>query len=135
VSEERVLVVVTEDVDSDVLREELSSTVAEDAEVRVVASPSLSFTEWLTNDEDEARAEAANLAEAGAEAAESDEAEAEVGDPDPVQAIEDALHSFDADEILLVRSPKNADDLEPALEHLGLPVRSVWLGEPRRTQG
>jgi nucleotide-binding universal stress UspA family protein len=96
VSPKRVLVVATAPVD----RSELGEHVPADAEVRVVAPASdVSPLQWLASDEDEARAEAAEVAE---ETGAAVGGEAEVGDPDPVQAIEDALREFPADEVVVV---------------------------------
>lgn len=128
----RILVVTTAPVEGDALRERLREHAGgEDAELRVVATASdLSPLDWLATDEDEARREAAERA-AGVEAAVTPEAgavEAEVGDADPVQAIEDALRTFPADELLLVtRREEDAGWLEEgaaadALARFSLPV-------------
>jgi hypothetical protein len=102
----RILVVTTAPVEGDALRERVREHAAgEEAELRVVATASdLSPLDWLATDEDQARGEAAERA-AGvgkAVAPEAEAVEAEVGDSDPVQAIEDALRTFPADELLLV---------------------------------
>jgi hypothetical protein len=128
----RILVVTTAPVEGDALRARVREHAAgEEAEVRVVATASdLSPLDWLATDEDEARGEAAERA-AGAQEAVAPEAEAvesEVGDADPVQAIEDALRTFPADELVLVtRREKDAGWLEEgaaaeALQRLSLPV-------------
>ena len=54
----------------------------------------ISPLDWLTNAEDDARAEAGSLADKAAEATPTKDAEARVGDSDPVKAIEDALRTF-----------------------------------------
>ena len=73
-------------------------------EIKVVApAAKLSRLDWLTNDEDEARREAATTAMRTASAV-PHAAEAEIGDPDPVQAIEDALREWPADEVVVVTS-------------------------------
>ncbi len=83
----RVLLLTTEPLDDGSLREAVRRHVGEGvARVRVVAPLSkLSPLEWVTNDEDERRAEAAQIGEQAAEAV-SDVAPAdvEVGDADPV---------------------------------------------------
>ena len=71
--------------------------------------------QWLTNEEDAARDEAERTAEEVASAAEggAEHVEAEVGDSDPLLAVEDALRTFDADEIVVVtRTGENASWLE-----------------------
>ena len=128
----RILVVTTAPVEGDALRERVRDHAGgEEAELHVVATASdLSPLDWLATDEDEARREAAERA-AGAEDAVVPEAgavESEVGDTDPVQAIEDALRTFPADELLLVTRPDDdAGWLEEgaaaeALERFSLPV-------------
>jgi hypothetical protein len=125
----RILVVTTAPVQGEDLRERVR-----DADVRVVApAADLSRLDWLANDEDEARDEAAGRAERVGRAAapEADSVEAEIGDTDPVQAIEDALRAFPADELLLVtRRDEDAGWLEEgtaeqALARFDLPIERV----------
>jgi hypothetical protein len=79
-----------------------------DAEMLVVAPASgISRLDWLANAEDDARTDAAALAAKTAEAAPGDDVAARVGDSDPVKAIEDALRTFAADEVLVVAHPDN----------------------------
>jgi hypothetical protein len=128
----RILVVTTAPVEGDALRARVREHAAgEEAEVRVVATASdLSPLDWLATDEDEARGEAAERAAGVQEAVapEAEAVEAEVGDTDPVQAIEDALRTFPADELVLVtRREKDAGWLEEGaaaevLERFSLPV-------------
>ena len=128
-----ILVVTTAPLQGEGLRERVR-----DADVRVVApAAKLSRLDWLANDEDEARDEAADRAEhVGREAApEAESVEAEVGDTDPVQAIEDALRTFPADELLLVtRRDEDAGWLEEgtaeeALARFNLPIERVVVDE------
>ena len=104
---------------------------SEDAEIRVVAPASdLSPLQWLATDEDEAREHAAEVARSAERAVEpeADEVRAEVGDTDPVQAIEDALREFPAEEVLVVTRPGDEagwlekDSAEAASERFGVPV-------------
>jgi hypothetical protein len=128
----RILVVTTAPVDGEALRARVHEhTGGEQAELRVVATASdLSPLDWLATDEDKARREAAERAtEVGqAVAPEAERVEAEVGDTDPVQAIEDALRTFPADEVVLVtRKDEDAGWLEQgaageAFARLSLPV-------------
>ncbi|MGZ4357957.1 MAG: hypothetical protein ACXVRU_14225 [Gaiellaceae bacterium] len=102
----RLLVVITTDVADGALRDLVRSRAGEDAEMLVVAPASgISRLDWLTNAEDDARTEAASLAVKTAEATPTEDVEARVGDSDPVRAIEDALRTFAADEILIVARP------------------------------
>jgi hypothetical protein len=135
----KLLVVTTVPVADNVLRERVREhTGGEGAEVRVVAPAArLSPLQWLASDEDEARSDAAEVAEASARAVEpeADVTEVEVGDTDPVQAIEDALREFPADELLVVTRPgDDANWLEQgtaseALERFELPVTHVVVAD------
>ncbi len=134
-----ILVVTTAPVEGEALRDRVLED-ADDAgaEVKVVATASdLSPLDWLANDEDDARAEAESRAEGvgRAVAPEADRVEAEVGDTDPVQAIEDALRTFPADELVLVtRKDDDAGWLEEgaadeALARFNLPVKHLVVDE------
>ena len=102
----RLLVVITTEVADDVLRDLARSHAGDDAEILVVAPAShISRLDWLTNAEDDARTEAASLALKTAGATPTEDVEARVGDSDPIKAIEDALRTFAADEILVVAHP------------------------------
>lgn len=134
----RLLVVTTAPVEGESLREQVRRhSGTEDAEVRVVATASdLSPLDWLATDEDEARAEAAERAgEVGRAVAPDAAVETEVGDADPVQAIEDALRTFPADELLLVtRREDEAGWLEEgtageALARFSLPVTHLVVDD------
>jgi hypothetical protein len=106
-------------------------------EVRVVApAVEQSWLQWLTNAEDDARAQAERTAEELAAAAEADaeHVEVEVGDSDPLLAVEDALRTFDADEIVVVtRTGEDASWLEEgaaetiAARFPALPVTTIEL--------
>lgn len=130
----RVLVVTTASVEPDRLRDEVLRHVGdENAEVKIVAPASdVSRLQWLANDEDEAREEAAQQADEAAEAVEpAASVEAEVGDSDPVQAVEDALRTFSADQIVIVTGSGDKagwleqDSASAASERFGLPVTEL----------
>jgi hypothetical protein len=99
---------------------------AEDVSVHVVApAAGVGPLQWLTGAEDEARAEAEQLADRTADAVNA-KVETEVGEHDPVLAVEDALRMFPADEILVAGS---ADEkAEAALGRLGLPISRLEGG-------
>lgn len=108
----RLLVVTTVPIEGELLLEHVRRHTGDgEAEVKVVApAAQVSPLEWLASDEDDARREAGAIA---ADAAESVSGEArvtgvEVGDTDPVQAIEDALREFPADEVIVV-TPSDDD--------------------------
>jgi hypothetical protein len=110
----RILVVANETVAGRALRAEVVLRAQPDADVLVVCPALNSPVRHWASDEDRARAEAqkrldgslAALAETGVIA------RGEVGDADPIQAMEDALRTFGADEIILSTHP---------------PGRSNWL--------
>jgi hypothetical protein len=84
------------------LREALGGDVDE---LRVVVpAVKQSRLQWLTNADDDAREEAEDAAESIADAT-SESVQAEAGDSDPLQAAEDALAEFDADELVVVTRP------------------------------
>jgi hypothetical protein len=116
----RVLVVTTADDPEEAVDSLVREHAGEDAELRVVAPASkISWLDWLTNDEDAARRDAAERAEVASDAAPAAQVEAEVGDVDPLQAIEDALREFPADEVLVVTAPeRKAEWLEKGLGEL-----------------
>jgi hypothetical protein len=125
----RLLVVATASVPAADLRTSVRAHAGEDAEMLVVAPASgISRLDWLTNAEDDARAEATERAEELADAAPTDDVESRVGDSDPVKAIEDALRTFPADELIVVTLPDGDADwlekgsAETALNRFSLPV-------------
>ena len=135
-SPRRLLVVTTVPVEGGVLRDRVREHAGADAEVRIMAPASdLSPLQWLATDEDAARDEAAQIAEAAEQAIEpkAGTVQAEVGDADPVQAIEDALREFPADEVLVVTRPGDEagwleqDAAEEASERFGVPVTHLVL--------
>jgi nucleotide-binding universal stress UspA family protein len=136
VSARRLLVVATVPVEESVVRDRVREHVEPDAEVRVVAPASdLSPLQWLATDEDEAREEAAEIAETAEQAVApgAGRVETEVGDPDPVQAIEDALRQFPADEVIVVTRPGDEagwlekDSAEEASKRFGVLVTHLVL--------
>jgi hypothetical protein len=130
------LVVITTEVADGALRDFVRSVGGEDAEMLVVAPASdISRLDWLTNAEDDAQEEAASIADKTAVASPTTNVEAQVGDSDPLQAIEDALRTFPADEIIIITRPdEEAGWLEEgsgetAQARLPLPVTHVTLAE------
>lgn len=128
----KVLVVTTVAADESELRGELTDA----DEIRFVAPAArISRLDWLTNAEDDARAEAEDAAEEVADAA-AGEAQVQV-DPtsqntDAAENVADALRNFPADEIVVLTRPGDATWLEDeaaqkALEAHGIPVRHLEL--------
>ena len=132
----KLLVVATARVEPGPLREAVREHAGDEAEIRVVAPASdVSPLQWLANDEDGAREKAGAVASEAAATVEAEAAstETEVGDTDPVQAIEDALRTFPADEVLVVTRPDDdaswleQDSAEAARERFGVPVTRLTV--------
>jgi hypothetical protein len=121
-SSRNVLIVVLDPVPDEKIQDAIKTRkdAGEDLNVHVVApAPGVGPLQWLTGAEDDARAEAEQLAERTAQAVEAD-VETEVGEHDPLLAVEDALRVFPADEILVAGT---ADEkAEAALRRLDLPI-------------
>lgn len=104
----RILVIATSDIPADEIGSQISTRFGAESELRVVAPASgLSRIDWLTNAEDDARADAEDRAERLADALPGDDVPADVGDTDPLQAIEDALAGYPADEIVVITRPED----------------------------
>ncbi len=105
------------------------------AEIKIVApAADVSPLQWLASDEDDARGEAEQVAAESADAVSAEgRVETEVGDTDPVQAIEDALRTFQADEVVVItREGDEASWLEQdagaaARERFGVPVTHLTV--------
>jgi hypothetical protein len=105
------------------------------ARIYVVAPMLVGLLDWLATAEDDAR-RSAEVRALSAEwtLADQAETEGEAGDLDPIQAVEDALRSFAADEILIAGNEVDPD-LEPALARFGLPViRLAGIRPTRRSR-
>jgi hypothetical protein len=129
----RILVVANETVAGRALRGEIVHRAGEDADVLVVCPALNSPLRHWASDDDRARAEAqTRLDESlGALADEGVQARGEVGDADPIQAIDDALRTFGADEIVISTHPPGRsnwlerDVIERARERYGCPIAHV----------
>jgi hypothetical protein len=130
----RILVVANETVGGRRLREELDRHMTGAQTEVLVVSPALNspLRTWVS-DEDDARAAAkerldasvARLAQTGVTV------RGEVGDGNPLQAIEDALRTFGADEIVISTHPEGRSNwleqglIEKARERFALPITHV----------
>jgi hypothetical protein len=107
--ERRILVIANETVGGDELMRILRSKSEGVREQILVVCPALnSQVRTWASDEDGARAEAQRRLDASLSRLRQDgvQARGEVGDGDPVQAIEDALRTFGADEIVISTHPE-----------------------------
>jgi len=132
--ERRILVVANETVAGHTLRSMILERSLDVREEVLVVTPALNspLRHWVS-DEDDARAAAqerldaslAKLAEAGVDA------RGEVGDGDPLQAMEDALRTFGADEIIISTHPEGRSNwlergvVEKARERFAVPITHV----------
>ncbi len=97
---------------------------AEDVRV-VVPVPSHRLDRWLSAEDDARREAEGSLARsAGALVAAGLPVSGSVGDPDPAQALEDELHDFPADEVILLTG-NGKDPLAKVEGRLGIPLRRV----------
>lgn len=132
--ERRILVVANETLAGAELRQAIEQAVSGyKAHVLVVAPALNTKVRHWASDEDPARAEAqrrldeslAGLAGSGLDV------RGEIGDADPVQAIEDALRTFGADEIIVSTHPEGRSnwlergEVEAARERFAVPITHV----------
>jgi len=134
----KLLVLTAEPISADILRE-AAGDEADDAEVMVV-SPALTDSplRFWVSDADDAIAHAGQTAEETVERLDEEgiDAAGDTGESDPMQALEDALASYDADRIVIFTHPDDERDyledgfVEEAEQRLGRPVihREVTRG-------
>jgi hypothetical protein len=141
--ERRILVVANETVGGRTLRSMILEKSLDVREEVLVVTPALNspLRHWVS-DEDQARADAqerlnaslATLAEAGVQA------RGEVGDGDPLQAMEDALRTFGADEIIISTHPEGRSHwlergvVEKARERFAVPITHVVVDLERERE-
>ena len=130
----RILVIANETVGGDELLALLGTkSIDTDEEVLLVCPALNSRVRTWTSDEDPARADAqarldaslSRLVDAGVSA------RGEIGDGDPLQALEDALREFPADEIVVSTPPGRSHWLEQgvveqARQRYDVPIRTSW---------
>jgi nucleotide-binding universal stress UspA family protein len=132
--ERRILVIANETVGGEALRERVEEHAADHPTQVLVVTPALnSPIKTFTSDVDDARSQAqerldaslARLREVGIEA------RGEVGDGDPLQAMEDALRTFGADEIIISTHPEGRSHwlergvVSGARERFAVPITHV----------
>lgn len=140
--ERRILVIANETVGGHTLRSAILEKSLDVREEVLVVTPALNspLRHWVSDD-DGARAAAqqrldkslAQLREAGVEA------RGEIGDGDPVQAIDDALRTFGADEIIISTHPEGRSNwlergvVENARERFPVPITHVVVDLTRES--
>jgi hypothetical protein len=132
----KLLALVSEPVSADALRSAVGDQDASRAEVMVVAPALNSKTRFLLSDPDPAIERAGQVQEETVERLDEagiDAAAATPGESDPLLALEDALATYDADEIVLfTHSGSEANWLEDGLvdrakDRFSVPVRHVLI--------
>lgn len=134
VDERRILVIANETAGGATLREEIVRRSAGYSSQVLVVSPALNspLKHWVS-DEDGARAAARRRLDESLQrlAAAGIRASGEVGDADPLQAIEDALRTFGADELIISTHPEGRSHwlergvVEAARERFAVPIAHV----------
>jgi hypothetical protein len=123
----KLLVLTPEPLDADALRA-VAGDEADDAEVLVIspATTESGLRFWM-NDIDEAIERAQETAEETADRldAEGIDAVGDSGEAEPVVALQDALATFPADQIVVFTHPEDEEHYREAqgLDELGVPVR------------
>ena len=141
--ERRILVIANETVGGETLRNTIRARSAGVREEILVVTPALNtpLKHWVS-DEDKARDEAqerldrslARLREAGIDA------RGEIGDGEPLQAIEDALRTFGADEIIISTHPEGRSNwlekgvVSGARERFAVPITHVVVDLERELE-
>jgi hypothetical protein len=99
----KILAVASEPISGEVIRNAVGAEAAQEAEVLVIAPALNSKLRFWVSDPDAAIERAAEVAEESAESMEAEgvDAASDTGESDPVLAIQDALATFPADEIVL----------------------------------
>jgi hypothetical protein len=133
-NERRILVIANETVGGERLRDEIHSRSEGYDEHVLVVTPALnSHLRHWASDEDNARVEAQKRLDASLERLRSRgiDARGEVGDAEPLQAMEDALRLFGADEIIISTHPEGRSHwlekgiVETARERFAVPITHV----------
>jgi hypothetical protein len=132
--ERRILVIANETVAGDRLRNEIRQRAEGYQEQVLVVCPALNspLRHWASDDDD-ARAKAQDRLAASLEGLGQAgiEARGEVGDSEPLQAIEDALRTFGADEIIISTHPEGRSNwlekgvVTGARERFAVPITHV----------
>jgi hypothetical protein len=139
----RILVIANETVGGQTLRSMILEKSRGSRDEVLVVTPALNspLRHWVS-DEDEARAAAQRRLDTslGKLAAAGVQARGEVGDGDPLQAMEDALRTFGADEIIISTHPEGRSHwleqrlVEKARERFAVPITHVVVDLERERE-
>jgi hypothetical protein len=133
----RILALVSEPVSGEALRAAIGPERARDAEVLVVAPALNSRTRFWLSDTDEAIRRAEEVQEETVERMDEDgiDAAGDTGESDPLLAVQDALQTFQADEIVLFTHPGAKHNwaeegiVDQAASRFEAPVRHLVVGD------
>jgi GABA permease len=129
----RILALVSEPVSGEALKRAVGSETAEQAEVLVVAPALNTRTRFLFSDTDPAIERAQEVEQETVErmSEENIDAAGDTGESDPLLALQDALQTFDADEIVLFTHPEGRSNwleegvVDEARERFDQPVQHI----------
>ena len=129
----KIIALVTEPVSGEALKSAVGAEAAEEAEVLVVAPALNSKLHFLTSDPDDAIARADAVQEETVERLDEEgiDAAGDTGESDPLLALQDALATYDADEIVLFmhgssgRNWQEEGVVDEARERFGRPVTQL----------
>jgi hypothetical protein len=129
----KIIALVSEPISGDALRSAVGRDTAEEAEVLVVAPALNSRFKFLTSDSDEAIGRAEQVQEETVERLDEEgiDAAGDTGESDPLLALQDALQTYDADEIVLFMHTQGGRNwqeeglVEEAQERFGRPVKQL----------
>jgi 2-keto-3-deoxy-galactonokinase len=128
----RILVLASEPVSGEALKSAVGGQAAE-ADVLVVAPALTSRTRFWTSDSDEAIARADEVQQESVERMDEEgiDAAGDTGESDPLLALQDALQTFEADEIVICTHPGSERNwaeeglVEEAQQRFSKPVRHL----------
>jgi hypothetical protein len=129
----KILALVAEPISADALRNAVGTDTADNAEVLVVAPALNSKTRFFLADPDPAIDRAQGVQEETVERLDEGgiDAAGNTGEEDPLLALQDALATYDADEIVLFTHPNNERNwleeglVDKAKERFSVPVRHM----------
>ncbi|HEY2604053.1 MAG TPA: hypothetical protein VGI67_21015 [Thermoleophilaceae bacterium] len=131
----KIIALVSEPVSGDALRSAVGSETADEAEVLVVAPALNTRFRFLISDPDAAIGRAEEVQEETVERLDEEgiDAAGDTGESDPLLALQDALQTYPADEIVLFMHAKGGRNwqeeglVEQARERFGKPVTQLVI--------
>jgi hypothetical protein len=134
----KILVLVSEPTSGEALKKAVGSERAQEAEVLVVAPALNSKLRFWVSDSDSAIGRAEEVQQETVERMDEQgvDAAGDTGESDPLLALQDALQTFPADEIVLFTHPGSENNwleeglVEEAQSRFGTPVRHLMVESP-----